>query len=368
MFGIVLCSLAGMACKKVENLAPDAQKESAVSNNNDVANNTPTENTKVNELNPDIDVYVGGYFFNGNYTQAAYWKNGALYPVEPSNLASVAYDVTVDQGDVYLIGTTTGLVPSYWKNGKHQKLTETGWRGWPFSITVKDGNAFIVGKIQESYNSPFYPVLWIIDQNNLIQEIYLEDQNPIGVNALKVFLDGDIVYIGGSNDNKACVWIYNNGLVSRLDKGVNNGMITDIANYGGNMYLFGYNALGGPQNLNYGYWMNDNNFISLAITGTMASISTYKHGFDLQGKIYSVGTTSNAGSYAKWAAIWNSEGSMSQQLSQSESSAEDIELDGNDSYVAGHENGKACIWVNGNIINFTEPYSQGRGIFLYQNK
>ena len=119
------------------------------------------------------NIYVVGSFYNRGKREAGYWKNSIKIPLQPvinnNSPASLASDVIVHNGDVYITGGISDKGAVYWKNG---------------------------------------------------EAITLENNDPYNSIAYKIFLDESDIYICGYIGNKAVYW--KNGSLNYLSGGVNN--------------------------------------------------------------------------------------------------------------------------------------------------
>ncbi len=119
------------------------------------------------------NVYVVGNFINRGKREAGYWKNSIKIPLQPvinnNSPASLASDVIVHNGDVYITGGISDKGAVYWKNG---------------------------------------------------EAITLENNDPTNSVAYKIFIDESDIYICGYIGNKAVYW--KNGSLNYLSGGVNN--------------------------------------------------------------------------------------------------------------------------------------------------
>jgi len=100
------------------------------------------------------DIYVAGYIEhisnNGNTLQAVYWKNGVQTILTDISLAADAFDIVINNNDIYVSGFVRGSFnqPAYWKNGVQTTLdvTNAGTYGRSIvsSIAVDNNDVYVV--------------------------------------------------------------------------------------------------------------------------------------------------------------------------------------------------------------------------------
>src|SRR6188768_1789387 len=73
----------------------------------------------------EVDVYVAGYDYRGDYRVATYWKNGQPIILTDGTKEAWATSISVVGSDVYVVGYefNSFYIPMYWKNGQAIALT-----------------------------------------------------------------------------------------------------------------------------------------------------------------------------------------------------------------------------------------------------
>lgn len=365
--GLLMVAGLTMSCKK-NNPPPE---ENTLQENNKIVNNpgnVQDQNVDSDEINfdPNFDVYVGGYYHNGLFTQAAWWKNGILHPVQADGQASVSYDIAVLGSEVYLIGRTNDR-PCYWRNGKLQYLNDSGWQGWPYSIVAEGTDIYISGRIQPDENTPYTIVVWKVDEFGVIEQIELEQQVGTNIGINKTFVFQDEVYVGGSFENRPCYWKLNNGLIERTDLTPSPGSTYDFATYNNGLYVFARMNTNLNQIFNYGYWFNGNfQSLNLSSPNNTTDYQLHHNAISASGEIHSIGFGYNYPNMNAWAAVWEGTGVTGETMDNNPSGTCDIEIRGETRFISGFIWNKACVWKDGALYQFNAPYSQGRGIVLVQ--
>lgn len=152
------------------------------------------------------DVWTVG---SGNGGYPVYWKNGAKTQV--SSNTGCLYDVTVDNGNVYMcgnitIGSGTTNYAYYWMNGISHRLTNTvnSHQYIAIEIAVDGWDIYVSGYyFDSSFN--VHACYWKNEQ-------FFELDDPVGTEAqaMTILIDGDTVYFGGYYANgsryQACYW------------------------------------------------------------------------------------------------------------------------------------------------------------------
>ncbi len=152
-------------------------------------------------------IYVAGY---DDANKAAYWKDGVK--VGLSAFVSVAYDIEVVNGDVYVAGTVLNgnTYAVYWKNGVITELTDGATDAFASSIAVYGSDVYVSGQYQD-YSKVGY---WKNDQAgivNLSTGSYVPMDSLVLLSMPKIFInDGDIYVTAalGADPNDATVGGY----------------------------------------------------------------------------------------------------------------------------------------------------------------
>ena len=152
------------------------------------------------------NIYVVGSFYNRGKREAGYWKNSIKIPLQPvinnNSPASLASDVIVHNGDVYITGGISDKGAVYWKNGSLNYLSGGVNNTVAYSIFVKDSIIHLVG-IEKDKSSMSKAVYWKNGQFQYLsgsistaEDIVIVDQD--------VYITGDVVK--ANNDSKAVYW------------------------------------------------------------------------------------------------------------------------------------------------------------------
>lgn len=291
------------------------------------------------------DIYLGGYFTNGPITQAAYWKNNEFHPVNNELLDSWGFGIVVDQSNVFLAGTYSGNA-CYWKNGMRNNLTDDTMNGVANAIAIKNGILYIIGfaKPINDLQAVDTAFLWIVEENGNITSKNLEANESL---AFDLYLDGDNIYIAGSNLSKPCYWVYEINTNNKTRVGLGNGwgQADAITIYNSKVYCSGfYETI--PTNPYYNCLWIDQQAVSKGTETFSKDL-----GFDASGKLVVVGGDylSTDPVYIPRALYWQNEALIKQELSEKSSIAEAITFDGTATYIAGSDQASACYWKNGTL-------------------
>jgi hypothetical protein len=150
------------------------------------------------------NVHVVGYQNISEFNSTAvatYWLNGVATPLSNNGNESMAFDVEVKNGDVYICGTVTNDLDNtknmLWKNGN--EFYSSG--GAPISVAYGmfiDGNdVYMAGTVEGSSCRSGY---WKNDNFVSLCPLYASDQVP-GV-AWNVAVDGSDIYVTGSGSDQ----------------------------------------------------------------------------------------------------------------------------------------------------------------------
>lgn len=207
-----------------------------------------------------IHVQAGNVYSAGNVNRtsqriAAYWKNGQINLLEPSNSTSLSNveDISVSGNDVYAVGSVTQYSPfyyykCYWKNGVRTILDGSQYSG-SFSqpetsvMKIDKGDVYIAS---ENYNQIYKPVYW---KNGVMQSLSFSlPINQVSINCIDV--ENNDIYIAGSAldiSNSRIGFYWKNNVFQRID-GCENVSAIDVV--GSDVYAAGRTATG------VAYWKN----------------------------------------------------------------------------------------------------------------
>jgi LruC domain-containing protein len=195
------------------------------------------------------DVYVAGYYDDGDHDVAAYWKNGDVTPLTDGTADARANAVYVYNGDVYVAGyfrnSAGNDAASFWKNGVKTNLynDEVGTNDARASgLFVDGGDVYVSGYINEG--SGKRAVYWKNDESD--QTVLYSGSDSEGTD---VYVYGNTVYVsgyydGGEND-VPCYWT-DDGSVNKEDFEYNlDARALAIAVPDGTVYAAGYDFMAG---------------------------------------------------------------------------------------------------------------------------
>ena len=207
-----------------------------------------------------IDVQGGNVYSAGNISRtsqriAAYWKNGQINLLEPSNSASFSNveDISVSGNDVYAVGSVTQYSPfyyykCYWKNGVRTTLDGSNYSGsfsQPTSSVMKidKGDVYIAS---QNYYNIYKPVYW---KNGVMQNLSFSlPINSVDINCIDV--ENNDVYIAGlalDVNNTRIGFYWKNNTFHRIE-GCETIFAIDVL--GSDVYAAGKTATG------MAYWKN----------------------------------------------------------------------------------------------------------------
>lgn len=159
------------------------------------------------------DVYIVGV--DADTESATYWKNGEA--VRLTTKQSTASQIFIDGNDIYVAGSEyieDMFVAKYWKNGVGVDITEpTGDHSVAFDVTVANGDVYVVGYKSFGFQSSV-GLLW----KNNVETVYGDGTSRIELNHIAV--DGSSIHIAGRR------YYVNNSVVTYWKDDVEN-LITD---------------------------------------------------------------------------------------------------------------------------------------------
>jgi len=148
------------------------------------------------------NVYSAGSIDRTSQQIAAFWKNGKINLLEPSNSTffSTAEDMAVLGNDVYVSGSITQYSPfnyykCYWKNGVKTILEGSNYNG-SYSQPAKSVMKIAKGDVyiaSQNYKNIYNPVFW---KNGVMESLSFSlPINSVDINCIDV--ENADVYIGG---------------------------------------------------------------------------------------------------------------------------------------------------------------------------
>lgn len=157
-------------------------------------------------------VYVAGdtlqCFGDGSnqIATAAYWKDGSRVdlakPAGHGNDASVANQIAVSHGSVYVAGFVTGdngfSVPVYWKDGQiiNLEMPDGARGGAAHNIAVNGADIYVTGVV---LFDDFYPLLWKNGTAQILPRPYefrgMDVPYPIAFSGTDVYVFGTVHHI-----------------------------------------------------------------------------------------------------------------------------------------------------------------------------
>ena len=105
------------------------------------------------------DVYVVGWKLENDTRIAKYWKNDEEFNLNENNEWSDAHSIVIKNEDVYILGMEKGVefyIPVYWKNGIKTVIDDEGFYYQPNNIAIgKNGDVYIVTKNNDDFGNYF---------------------------------------------------------------------------------------------------------------------------------------------------------------------------------------------------------------------
>ena len=183
-------------------------------------------------------VYIAGYYNNGSFNIACWWRNGILQPVlEESNGNSEATSIFVRNSNVYITGYyNDGVYPyvaTYWINGTRisEDLFNEKSRGMDIFVTPEE-EVFVAGFYFNAEVPTLSSCYWA-DTSTGFTSLYSQGLSF----AYSIINDEGTLYSSGFYQDAtdiACYWIDQN----KID--LDNGRSLDIAVDSGSVYAAGY--------------------------------------------------------------------------------------------------------------------------------
>lgn len=143
-----------------------------------------------------IFIYEGSVYVAGSddVGKAAYWKDGSK--VALSALISIAYDIEVVNGDVYVAGAVIdgNTYAVYWKNGVITELTDGSTDAIASSIAVYGSDVYVSGKYQDNSKVGY----WKNNQAGIVElstGSYVPMDSYTQLSMPKIFVNSGDVYV-----------------------------------------------------------------------------------------------------------------------------------------------------------------------------
>jgi hypothetical protein len=279
-------------------------------------------------------VYVAGFDTQENtekgfnFYTPKYWKNGKIATFSETN--SRLYAIVVNGNDIYLAGTkeleSGGDHATYWKNGTANSLPASNIYNSKVASMISDGSdMYMVGSADN------VGVYWKNGDSTKLS-------NSVSANSIAV--DGGNVYIAGGGI-LGVPKLWKNGVEIPFSD-VQNQRLNSIAIYDNNVYLAGFQYIGG----NYSIARIWKNGVPTDLTNSNGrasanSIAVYK------GDVYVAGYDNNGNGGNTVAKYWKNGVPVSLTNGNREASANSILIVGGDVYIAGNDGGTAKYWKNG---------------------
>lgn len=211
------------------------------------------------------DVYVSGYEVSGNEVIRRYWKNGTPISVPgnpPGDAIAIAgneFYVAGSEADgdpYYYIGWdgdtiyTKYRVIKYWKNGIPVRLSDGKTNADVTDMVVVGEDVYVVG--HEEVGDDRVARYW---KNGVPVTLGRSSQGENGI-----AVNGSDVFVAGSGENGygiTAAKCWKNGIPSVLPSNYRVASATDIALFGNDVYITGYNyEYGGVETMVALYWKN----------------------------------------------------------------------------------------------------------------
>lgn len=163
------------------------------------------------------NVYVTGYYYVGNNSYAAYWKNNTLTTLSNGVTECNVSSIEVFENNVYVTGAEKNSnnvwVAKYWKNGNPTSLTNGNYGATAGAIRLINNDLYVNGA---EYNSTGDPVLkyWKNGtETALTNGNYFEPQ----IKSMEI-IDNNVITIGYSDENLSIATLFSYNGISLLTK------------------------------------------------------------------------------------------------------------------------------------------------------
>ena len=287
---LLMSFLLTVSCSKTD----DVNTETS---NNNKENDNRYDYEPVDEKK--YDVYIVGYEEIGGVNIAKYWKNGVAHILPEGDIAQ---SIEVVNNDVYIAGyykKGTKNVAKYWKNDLSVNLTDGSIGARAHDIIVYNNDIYVTGMVGD-YNMNSLQRKAVYWKNGKKTEItpLVSGKQYVEEIARDICFDKGEMYILLENINSRDNTLYWRDGKRFECKGKGDGICMDVKD--GSVHIAGISIVYGPQRA-VTYWKDS------YLTGITDHTV---NGYDVT----------------------------------------DIEVSGNDVYIAGRDAGDAVYWKNGNSI------------------
>ena len=282
-----------------------------------IAKDTMKATVSQQSVDPDVNIYVAGFEYNGSHRVAKYWKNGQPVSLTDGSREACANSIVVVGSDVYVAGFECDgdSVPSYDDNGNYLGI----------------GGYVMVAKYWKNGNP-----------------VSLSDGTTLA-NAGSIVVVGSDVYVSGSEfiGSSWVVKYWKNGHPVSLSDGTKNTHSGSIAVVGSDIYVTGteYNANGSIGIAKY--WKNGQPVSLTDGTKSASAGSIVLVGND----VYVAGGKYNGTHYV--AQYWKNGQPISITDGTTNAVVNSIAVVGSDVYATGREGNVAKYWKNGEPRSLT---------------
>lgn len=321
---------------------------------------------KKDPMGPDI--YLAGFVYeeiNQDITyHAAYWKNSRIVTLETSAVESEASALQVTNNKVYVAGRYD-FGPCVWIDGQRKDLVHAPEKGNSQDIKVKGDLVYITGSKYTDLSGSNRAVLWIIGSDGQLKQHLLENERS---SASNMVFDRETLLISGTYQDKPCYWKWTPASKSRVDLGIKQAHLSDIAVYENEVYIAGGYDIDNDGILPFsgGYWKGSTFYPLGYDWGNHSYLRSLA--FDLTGQLYLSGRIHHGG--GNYSAYYYKNG---QQFTLSDDAvAGGMKIVNNDIYIAGNlsdrsiKDIRACYWKNGILHAMKTPQSVARNIEIVE--
>lgn len=306
------------------------------------------------EITPkNTNVYVAGFEYSGNFSQAKFWKNGIVTNLGTTGKTSYANAVFVQGNDIFIAGqeaissaTDANRQIKLWKNGVlAQTITNGTQNAATRDLYVAGNDVYITGvEFNGTYN---VAKVW---KNGVASSLTNGTKEAVA-NAISVSAGN--VYVAGSEFDGASytLKLWKNGTAQNLASGAKSAEANALFVSDNDVYVAG-EEMGAAK-----FWKNGTATVVAAKTARAMGIYVSEYTVYVAFEEYNATTKKWQGKVWKNGQITNiTDGTQNCYL-------KGIRLDGADVYVTGSEsNGTtdvAKIWKNGTATSLTNGTQKG---------
>lgn len=163
------------------------------------------------------DVYVSGWYYVGNNSYTAYWKNNTVTTLNNGTTECGINSIEIFENNVYVTGyeknSNNVSVAKYWKNGVPTLLTNGNYGATAGTIRIINNDIYVSGI---EYNSAGDRILkyWKNGtETALTNGNYFEPQ----ISSMEI-IDNNVLTIGYSDENLSIATLFNYNGISLLTK------------------------------------------------------------------------------------------------------------------------------------------------------